>query len=285
MVYIILAILGLAFGSFINALVWRMHHAQQVRIKPKSQKKRRTAREADNHTSVWRGRSVCSHCQHSLAAADLIPVISWLYLRGRCRYCHEPITDSPLAELLLPVLLIVSYVAWPLELGGLGWLQFGIWSLLLVILVALLIYDIRWMLLPNKLVFWFSLLAGTITISRIPEAGMGIALSALLGVMSVAGIFFSLYYLSRGRWIGFGDVKLGVGIGLLVANPLHGLMVIFLASIMGSVVAIPQMIKGKLGVRSKLPFGPFLLLAAWCVFLFSDVIMAWYLNLIHIGVN
>jgi leader peptidase (prepilin peptidase)/N-methyltransferase len=84
---LIAALYGLVIGSFLNALVWRVHVGR----------------------SIAKGRSVCSNCNHVLGFWDLIPVFSWLWLRGKCRYCHKPISDNPLVEAATAVLFGLSY--------------------------------------------------------------------------------------------------------------------------------------------------------------------------------
>src|ERR1700712_4728549 len=103
----LLVVLGLIFGSFVNAFVWRLHERESL-----LQKKRKPTKKQLSELSILHGRSMCVHCHHELAAKDLVPLFSWLWLRGKCRYCHKPIQDSPLIEAVLPVLFIVSYLAW-----------------------------------------------------------------------------------------------------------------------------------------------------------------------------
>src|SRR5688572_14187716 len=105
MIVVVLIAFGLIFGSFINALVWRLHEGRD-----------------------WvRERSECLQCHHQLAPKDLIPVLSWLLLRGKCRYCHKPIPDSPLVELAVPALFVTSYFFWPVDLAGSAWFAFICW--------------------------------------------------------------------------------------------------------------------------------------------------------------
>ena len=132
MIIAILAVVGLILGSFVNALVWRMHEG----------------------LSVAHGRSMCPHCKHTLAARDLVPVFSWLMLRGKCRYCKKPISPQyPLVELATSGLFVASYIWWPSVFTGSQEAIFVLWLAILVGLVALAVYDIKWFLLPNKLIY------------------------------------------------------------------------------------------------------------------------------------
>src|SRR4051794_11351319 len=106
-VYAILLFLGLCFGSFINALVWRVHEQE------KGKKTR--------NLSILHGRSQCPHCGHELAAKDLIPVISWLLLKGKCRYCGQPISRQyPAVEATTSGWFLLSYYFWPGGVFGVG---------------------------------------------------------------------------------------------------------------------------------------------------------------------
>ncbi len=105
----VVAVLGVIFGSFVNALVWRLHEREELRaqLTELSSRKRFSVKRLNalssrlQALSVWRGRSMCPHCDHELAAKDLVPVLSWLSLRGRCRYCGKPISRQyPAVELL-----------------------------------------------------------------------------------------------------------------------------------------------------------------------------------------
>jgi prepilin signal peptidase PulO-like enzyme (type II secretory pathway) len=175
-------------------------------------------------------------------------------------------------ELLTASLFALSLWAWPAAINGTELIRFGVWLVLLTGLIALAIYDLRWMLLPHKLVYpliglvvgqWLLiwLLDG---LSRAQLAGIG--LGALIG----GGFFYALFQLSRGRWIGGGDVKLGVLLGLIVADGLQAWLMLFIAALLGSLVTIPLLLSGKATRRSRIPFGPFLIIAAVIVVLFGS---------------
>lgn len=274
--------LGLIFGSFCNAAIWRLHEYQF----PSKKKGKQSAKVED--LSIISGRSACFHCGHELGVWDLIPVLSYLWLRGRCRYCGRPIDDTPLAELLVPLLFVVSYIWWPYNLGIFGatmaWVLFIGWLLCSVGFVILAIYDLRWYLLPDRVVFPLIGLAAVMVLVQAFVFGGGwlSLLSAGWGVLLTAGLFYLLHIVSRGRWIGFGDVKLSVALGLLVGGPMNALLLIFIASLAGSLVAIPLVARGKAVSKTRVPFGPFLLFATVIVVLFGSFITTWYANLLLI---
>ena len=261
--YVLMFVLGSVMGSFVGAMTWRM----------------KTNRD-------WvRGRSECERCHHKLAVIDLIPIFSYLTLGGRCRYCHKKISRSALvlelaggSAFLVSTMLFPSmvYQEWldPLVsfqlLRPMLSLAMGLWLVCLAIMMALFIYDLRWRLLPNKLVF------PLIVISLLLSAVMNLGLAHVslmdwlitlgLGMLPITGVYGILYLLSRGRWIGLGDVKLGIAIGLLISW-WGGVMVLFLSNLLASLASIPGLLKRRISGASEIPFGPFLLVATYLVFL------------------
>ncbi len=101
-------------------------------------------------------------------------------------------------------------------------------------------------------------------------------LSPFWGVVTFAGLFWFLYTISRHQWIGGGDVKLAVALGLIVGGPVRAMLVIFVASLLGSLVGIPAMILSKQGRQARIPFGPFLIIATMLVFWFGTSMIEWY---------
>lgn len=254
-----LAWLGLAFGSFVNALVWRVKHQQ----------------------SIAHGRSRCVHCLHQLSAKDLVPVFSWLMLRGRCRYCGKPIAKQyPIIELAGGLIFVVSYLFWPGGLHNTGdWVPLVFWLAVSVGLLALLVYDWKWMLLPNKILYPTLALAvaGRLIYLISFEDSKLIALTEWALSLTVAsGIFWLLFMASKGKWIGYGDVRLGLITGTVLASPDKSLMMIFLASMLGTIFVMPSLVTGRKELADKLPYGPFLIIATAVTLLFSSSILDSY---------
>lgn len=276
MIIVVLIVLGLVFGSFVNALVWRLHE-QETRDKKANQ----TSSEA---YSILRGRSMCPCCHHTLAAKDLVPVLSWLGLHGRCRYCHKPISSQyPAVELLTGFLFVLSYVVWPYGLDTLGVLLFVLHSVAVVLFMALAVYDLHWFLLPNKLVYPLIAVAvlqvGLLAIWR---HDWNLVWAPVLAVAVIFGLFWGLFQASRGEWIGGGDVKLALALGLLAGSALRAVLVIFFASLIGTAVGLPDLMSKKGNKkRHRVPFGPPLLLAAYIVILFGSQMVTWYEGIIY----
>jgi leader peptidase (prepilin peptidase)/N-methyltransferase len=273
LIAVILFILGLGLGSFANALVWRLHQQQ-------SGKK-------DKKLSILKGRSLCPNCGHQLSALDLIPVISWVLLKGRCRYCSQPISiQYPAVELTTAFIFSLSYIFWPVAPHFNGqWLLLATWLAASVGLMALAVYDIRWMLLPNKILYPTLLVAvagrAAYIIAYEPRPGHALWLW-LLSVAVASGIFYILYMVSQGKWIGFGDVRLGLITGTLLADPYKSFGMIFAASLLGTLAILPYLLANRKSLASKTPYGPFLITATGIFVIFGDSLINWYKSLFNL---
>ncbi|MEK7594128.1 MAG: prepilin peptidase [Patescibacteria group bacterium] len=274
MIIVALVIVGLCLGSFVNALVWRIHEQEEQAKSKKKSDKRYQAR-----LSIAKGRSMCPDCKHELTAKDLVPVLSWLSLGGKCRYCKKPIpVQYPLVELVTACLFVASYIWWPESLEGAQMVVFGLWLAILTGLMALLVYDARWMLLPNRLVYPLTAVAGLQAVIAISlsDSPLTALINTLMAVVVGGGIFYVLFQVSAGKWIGGGDVRLGWLLGLIVATPAKSVLLIFLASILGTLVSLPLLLSKRMKRTSTIPFGPFLIAASIIVVLFGTDILSWY---------
>jgi prepilin signal peptidase PulO-like enzyme (type II secretory pathway) len=286
-IFLFLLVFGLSFGSFVNALVWRVNKQEELEYeRPKRLKKNKASNsklQSPNY-SILHGRSMCPNCKHELAAKDLVPVLSWLSLRAKCRYCKKPISwQYPVVEMLTALLFVFSYTFWPADFSQ-TWqvVAFISWLIVLIGLIALTVYDIKWMILPDKIIFPLIAIAGLSIILQLvfgrPLSDLGgICLAVLIG----SGIFWLIYQISKpkGKWIGGGDVKLGFLLGLIVAKPEYSFMLLFLASIIAMLFISPLLIAKKLKKDSKIPFGPFLIAASYIAVLFGSNILTAYKSL------
>lgn len=276
MIIIFLALVGVCVGSFVNALVWRLRQ-QSLPVSKQS----RVAVGKD--LSIVTGRSMCVHCGHELQPLDLIPVFSYIALKGKCRYCSKPIEDKPYTELAGLLLFVISYVVWPYGFEARGVFMFVVWLVSSVFFISLSLYDIKWKLLPNKLVY---LLLVLVISARIIQAlfyggDANEIREAVLGLICLGGVFYALFSVSDGNWIGGGDVKLGFALGALVGGPISALLVLFLASLLGLIASVPSLItkRDTNKLKMQIPFGPFLLLAATIIYLDGGTIVSWYKDL------
>lgn len=269
MIILALLVLGLCLGSFVNALVWRVHEQMAAE----------KAKKGAQGPSIVKGRSMCPSCRHELAPKDLVPVLSWLALRGKCRYCGKPISAQyPLVELLTALLFAALYVWWPVPFTDAQTAIFTLWLVLATGFMALIVYDIRWTMLPDRILYPLSCVAALIAIIAAAAADKPAiaALNTLLAVIVGGGVFYVLFQVSKGKWIGGGDVKLGWMLGLVAATPGRSVLFIFLAALLGSLVSVPLLFTNRMKRTSVIPFGPFLIIAAIIVQLFGHTMLSWY---------
>ena len=220
---ILAGILGLAVGSFLNVLIIRFD--------------REGARLTD--------RSLCPACGRKLLWWEILPVLSYLTLRGRCRSCRSPISPQyPLVEIIVAIFWVF---AWPDVLT----------SAIMSVLLLLMIIDIRAMLLPDIYVIWLSLLV-LLKLWLSPEL---LSPASFLGVLVGAGFLLLLWLITRGRGIGFGDVKIMIPLGLLLGW--SGAATLLLFAFIGGGLVGAALLAGKLAtLKTAVPFGPFLIVAA-----------------------
>ncbi len=290
MMYVIFGVLGLALGSFVNALVWRLREQSVLSNKPSKKKTKKNssstvlAKEEGLKTkdlSILHGRSMCVHCRHRLAWFDLIPVVSWLQLQGKCQYCKKAISwQYPLVELLVAVLAVGLYLFWPLKLSGvISWALLVLWVIALVPMVALVIYDLRWREMPTVLIYALNIIGLVfVGLSAFAAGEWSAVVSSGLGALLVGGLFWIIFQVSSGTWIGGGDVRYGFTMGLLLGWQ-HGFFALALASYLGTALVIIFMILGKYKKKMRIPFGPFLISATYLSMLFGHHVIDWYKSL------
>ena len=261
---------GLFVGSFLNCVIYRL---------------------ALPNFSFWKNlgglknRSFCPKCRHKLNWYDLVPVFSFLILRGKCRYCGEKISwQYPLVELATAILftLIFNFSAFGGPTAGWQFYLNLITTLYLFIIASLLIiifvYDLKHYIIPDKVLFPAILLVLIFNFSpygRSPEGGQFSILSAL----GAAGFFLLIFLISRGTWLGFGDVKLVFLMGLILGFP-NILAALFLAFFFGAIIGIGLIIFGKKKLKSEIPFGPFLITGTFIAMLWGKELITWYLSFI-----
>lgn len=246
-------VFGLVFGSFLNVVVYRL---------------KTPPRRGGTTKDIIFGRSFCLECKNLLKWYDLIPLLSFIYLRGRCRYCRKKISwQYPIVELISGLLWILVFYKFGISLINIYYLF--IFSLFLVIAA----YDFKWRIIPDKVVYPAIAVALVYNIFPLDKGGLwGVLLTA-----SVAFLFFFLiFYLSRGKAMGLGDAKLAFLIGLFLSSPL-AIIAFILAFIIGAVFGIILIGLGKKSLKSQIAFGPFLVLGATISFFLSDFIINFFI--------
>lgn len=272
MVIIFIFIFGLAVGSFLNAYIYRLHAGK----------------------SALKGRSFCPKCKHTLSAKDLIPVFSFVFLRGKCRYCAKSISwQYPLIEAATAILFTIGYacILNGKELTALNILQFVFFIYIISVLIVIFVYDIKHYLILDKVTVpaFFVMLFFTILIQAyktgFPKDASFLELAKALipyglGILLGGGFFFLQFIISNGKWIGGGDIRLGVLMGVVlgirsVASAL------FIAYVAGSFIALGFLLVKKKKFESHLPFGAFLVPATVIAFLCGDAIFSWYVHQLY----
>ena len=267
-------ILSLLVGSFLNVVIYRlpvmMKNDWQDQIDMHIQ-------GADyQHTrapfNLVKPDSTCPKCQHKIRPWENIPVISWLFLRGKCSNCKTPISIRyPLVE--LATALFSAWVAYTL---GFNELAFG-FIFCTWLLVAMTFIDIDEMLLPDILtlsMLWLGLLmAAHSPLLSLFDSVIG----AALGYISLFSVYWAFKLTTGKEGMGFGDFKLLAAIGAWVGWQ-HLPIVILLSSIVGAVVGISIMLLQRKDSQLAIPFGPYLAGAGFITMLYGDAIAHWYLS-------
>jgi leader peptidase (prepilin peptidase)/N-methyltransferase len=187
----------------------------------------------------------------------------------------------------MAAVFVCSYLWWPADLSGAGdRVLFITWLATSVGLLALLVYDALFMLLPNRILyptFYIAAAGRLIYLVGFEPHKAHEALAWVLSIAVASGIFWLLFVLSQGKWIGYGDVRLGLITGTILADPAKSFMMIILGSLLGTVFILPALLLGKKNLASRLPYGPFLITAAMIILLYGDKILDWYTSFLKIS--
>lgn len=275
--YFIVFIFGLVVGSFLNVVIYRLRSGENFLL----------------------GRSHCPACGHTLSWEDLFPLFSFVFLRGKCRYCHKKISvQYSLVELGAAVLFVLIF--W--KFGFVWNLEFGIWNfsqlfvagyLLLVasLLIIIFVFDLKNYIIPDGAVFSAigiaflyqfiaSLKFANWNFFGIWNMEFGILRPLLAGFLAAA-FFLAIILISRGKWMGMGDAKLAFFMGLFLGYP-NILAALFLAFFTGAIMGVGLIILGRKKLQSEVPFGPFLIFGTFIALFWGQSIINWYLNFLII---
>ena len=252
---ILLFLFGISIGSFINAAVFRLREDKSVVL----------------------DRSRCPKCGHILSWYELIPLLSFLIQRGRCRACKQKISwQYPLAELVAGLIFVFIYYQFP-TLNS-QYVNFQLWYLFLIFsaLLFIFIFDLKYYIIPNRVLYP---LIAIVLLYNLSALSLAENLGRLFAIAPAAGFFLALYLISRGTWIGFGDVKFGIFMGLFLGWPAV-LAALFLSYLLGALIGGLLMFLGSKTIKSQVPFGPFLIAGTFIAFFYGERIIEWYLNII-----
>jgi leader peptidase (prepilin peptidase) / N-methyltransferase len=245
LLYIIAFIYGIIVGSFLNVVGLRVPLGQSI-VKP---------------------RSHCTSCKRTLSAFDLIPVLSYLFFKGKCRTCSEKVSA------IYPTIELATGGLFAFALYKIGFTAEFLVAIMFICLgMVIIVTDLTYMLIPNKILLFFTFLIIPLRIfspltpwwDAIVGAGVGFLLLYIVAVVSKGGM-------------GGGDVKLFGVLGLFVG--LKGVLItFFLSTFLGAVVGILGLVTGKVKRKQAIPFGPFIIIAAFITYFFQGDIITWYME-------
>jgi len=258
-------VFGLIIGSFLNALIWRLHTGESMME-----------------------RSKCPKCKSTIAWYDNIPVLSFLFLRGKCRSCKTRISfQYPLVEFVVGLLFVLAFNFEFRIFNFESILNFLILKpgykfflalfrdfFLVSVMVIVFVYDLRWYLILDIVTL------PAIAVLFVLNLILGISWQSLLISGIIGGGFFLLQFaISKGKWIGGGDIRLGFLMGIALAWP-KIIIALMLAYIVGAFVGLGLIVFGRKKWSSQVPFGIFLSTATVATLFWGDFLMQWYLGLI-----
>jgi len=244
-------LLGLAVGSFLNVVIYRVPRKE----------------------SVVRPRSRCPGCGTQLAERDNIPVVSWVLLRGHCRTCGEPISARyPLVELTTAALFVAAALRF-----GLDWVL-PAYLVFFAALVAITFIDLELYIIPNRVLYPAVFISiPLLVLAAAAQSEWGNLERAVIGAV-VAWVFFLVLHLVSPRGMGFGDVRLSFLLGLFLGwlDLRHVFLGVFFGFLLGSIVGVALMILRRRGRKDHIPFGPFLAVGAVVAVLAGSPVLGWY---------
>jgi len=270
LMFITIFLFGLATGSFLNCLIWRLHKKESML-----------------------GRSYCPKCRKMIAWYDNIPLLSFLLLKGKCRHCKKKISwQYPVVELITGILFAIAFIVnihYPLSniqtisiihypLSKLYTFNFILSTIklwfVIAVMIVIFIYDLRWYLILDKV----TLPACLIVLLLNYFLGFGLWNLLISGIIG-SSFFLFQFIISRGKWIGGGDIRLGLLMGFILGWP-QVILAIFLAYFIGSIAGIGLIISKKKHLGSQVPLGIFLSTSTIIILFWGQEILDWYLNLI-----
>lgn len=259
-----LFIIGAAVGSFLNVIIYRSTTGE----------------------SWVKGRSHCENCKKTINWYDNIPLLSYMLLGGRCRYCKKQLSLShPVVEGLTGALFVWWYIAgflfFKLTEQPLTVLQPLFWLAVGIILLLIFLVDFKYMIIPDVgvaalfiLVIFYRIF---LVISNVMQPR-----DLLLSLVSMVGaslFFFLLWIGTQGKGMGFGDVKLALPLGLLLGWP-KVLVWLFASFMIGAVYGVILLTMKKVKLKQAVPFGPFLIIGTLISLIWGDQLFSWYVTLI-----
>ena len=250
LVYIFVAVIGLVVGSFLNVVVLRLNTGK----------------------SIFKGRSQCLSCAVSLKWHELLPIVSFIAQKGRCYHCRSKISwQYIIVEAVTSLVFVLIALKYGISFS------FAWYAIIFSILIAISVYDLRHKIIPDVLVYTFtglSLLSVYLTYGA-DLKNITLSLDILAGPIFFA-FFAFLWLISMGKWMGFGDAKLSLGIGLLLGWG-SGLAAEAMGFWLGALVGIVLLlVEGRyLTMKHEIPLAPFLAIGTFLAFILDLNILDW----------
>ncbi|RCW50508.1 A24 family peptidase [Halanaerobium sp. MA284_MarDTE_T2] len=239
-------IFGLIVGSFLNVVIFRLPEGKSI-VKPPSH---------------------CPHCKTKLKTFDLIPVLSYLAVGGKCRYCDTKISfQYPFVELLTGFFFLFTYLKLGISV------ELFIMFLLISALIVISFIDYKYMIIPNYITYP-GIVIGFLSSIVLDYISI---YDSLLGIFIPSLLLLLVAFIFKGG-MGMGDVKLAAMLGAFLGFE-FALAGIFVGSFLGSIIGLTMMALGMLDRKSRIPFGPFICIGTVIIIFFGDVLFDWYLSL------
>ncbi len=250
---------GLIAGSFLNCVIYRLELKEF-----KKEKK-----------SPFKGRSFCPNCRHILSWQDLVPVFSWLFLKGKCRYCSKKISvQYPLVEIITALLFFFIFRFLNFEIS----LLFIFWILISCFLIIIFVFDLKHYIIPDRIIYLAIAITLFYQLFITYYQGFG-NLNYFISAFIASSFFLVIVLLSRGKWMGGGDVKLAFFMGLFLGFP-RITIALFSSFFIGAIIGIILILFKKKGFKSEVPFGPFLIIGTYIALFWGEEIITWYFNIL-----
>lgn len=262
LILIFIFLLGASIGSFLSVVLYRVKKGEK---------------------GIIFGQSYCPQCKKKLVITDMIPIASYVVLRGRCRHCKKKISPYYFfLELITGLVLLSIYLKYPF----LYWLQNGTFmpdlNLLVTAIffaiygcffVAIFFFDLQTNQIPD--LFLYPLIG--ISVLGTIIMGTPDLVSAIIAVLIALVLFGGQIWFSKGKWLGEGDLYLAIALAIIFGWQLF-LLTVVASYFIGALISIPLLLSKKAKMKSQIPFGPFLVLGAFMTMFFGEQILNWYLN-------
>ncbi len=276
---LILFLIGIITGSFLNCVIYRLEIDQA--------KNSVHASEQSERRSFLFGHSYCPNCKHILSWLDLIPILSFFLLKGKCRYCSEKISwQYPFIEVATGLLFLLIFYFQPSHISTLTPIEikfltgFIYYLIISCFLIVIFVYDLKHYIIPDKIIYPAIVIALIFNFQFLAFNQIPIFISLILSAFGAAAFFLLIVLISQGKWMGIGDIKLAFLMGLILGWP--GILVaLFLAFLIGALVGLGLIIRRKKTLKSQIPFAPFLVVGTFVALFLGRDIINWYLGLIN----